>query len=66
MPPSGGVSFEDRQDLLGHCSRRFTSHYSARQAPKAVSPPDSDHGDFIHAGFSAALEDSLIRSETRM
>lgn len=24
-----GVSFEDRQDLLGHCSGRITKHYSS-------------------------------------
>lgn len=27
----GGVSFEDRQDLLGHKSRRITTHYSAQE-----------------------------------
>ena len=26
---SAGVSFEDRQDLLGHKSGRITAHYSA-------------------------------------
>ncbi|MFH1116764.1 MAG: tyrosine-type recombinase/integrase [Pseudomonadota bacterium] len=26
---AGGVSFEDRQDLLGHKSGRITTHYSA-------------------------------------
>jgi len=26
---SAGVSFEDRQDLLGHRSGRITTHYSA-------------------------------------
>jgi hypothetical protein len=26
---SAGVSFEDRQDLLGHKSSRITTHYSA-------------------------------------
>lgn len=25
----GGVSFEDRQDLLGHRAGRITTHYSA-------------------------------------
>jgi integrase len=25
---AAGVSFEDRQDLLGHKSRRITTHYS--------------------------------------
>ena len=28
---AAGVSFEDRQDLLGHRSGRITSHYSAAE-----------------------------------
>ena len=28
---AAGVSFEDRQDLLGHKSGRITSHYSAAE-----------------------------------
>ena len=28
---SAGVSFEDRQDLLGHKSGRITTHYSAAE-----------------------------------
>ncbi|MGH8604100.1 MAG: tyrosine-type recombinase/integrase, partial [Gammaproteobacteria bacterium] len=28
---SAGVSFEDRQDLLGHKSARVTTHYSAAE-----------------------------------
>lgn len=28
---SAGVSFEDRQDLLGHKSSRITTHYSAAE-----------------------------------
>lgn len=28
---SAGVSFEDRQDLLGHRSGRITTHYSAAE-----------------------------------
>ena len=31
---AAGVSFEDRQDLLGHKSGRITSHYS----PRYISP----------------------------
>jgi integrase len=30
---AAGVSFEDRQDLLGHRSGRITSHYSAAELP---------------------------------
>ena len=41
---AAGVSFEDRQDLLGHKSQRITTHYSApdvnrllREAEKVVN-----------------------------
>jgi hypothetical protein len=31
-----GVSFEDRQDLLGHRSARITTHYSAAELSKLI------------------------------
>jgi hypothetical protein len=31
MKTFGGVSFEDRQDLLGHRSGKITTHYSAAE-----------------------------------
>ena len=31
-----GVSFEDRQDLLGHRSGRITTHYSASELTKLI------------------------------
>ena len=34
---SAGVSFEDRQDLLGHKSGRITTHYSMPEARKSYS-----------------------------
>jgi integrase len=33
---AAGVSFEDRQDLLGHRSGRVTTHYSAAELHKIV------------------------------
>ena len=30
------VSFEDRQDLLGHCSGRMTTHYSAAELSRLI------------------------------
>jgi len=33
---SAGVSFEDRQDLLGHRSGRITTHYSAAELSKLI------------------------------
>ena len=34
---AAGVSFEDRQDLLGHRSGRITTHYSAAELVTAAS-----------------------------
>jgi integrase len=33
---AAGVSFEDRQDPLGHRSGRMTTHYSAAELPKLI------------------------------
>lgn len=33
---AAGVSFEDRQDLLGHRSGRITSHYSAAELSRLL------------------------------
>ena len=33
---SSGVSFEDRQDLLGHKSARITTHYSAAEISNLI------------------------------
>ncbi len=33
---SAGVSFEDRQDLLGHKSGRITTHYSAAELKNLI------------------------------
>ena len=33
---AAGVSFEDRQDLLGHRSGRMTTHYSAAELTRLV------------------------------
>ena len=34
---AAGVSFEDRQDLLGHRSGRITTHYSAAELGNLLS-----------------------------
>ena len=36
-----GVSFEDRQDLLGHRSGRITTHYSAPDLSRLLHAVDS-------------------------
>jgi integrase len=38
---SAGVSFEDRQDLLGHRSGRITTHYSAAKLTRLIEAADS-------------------------
>ena len=44
---AAGVSFEDRQDLLGHRSGRITTHYSAAELSRliAASSTVADRGD---------------------
>ena len=34
---AAGVSFEDRQDLLGHKSRRITTHYSEAELANLIA-----------------------------
>jgi hypothetical protein len=36
-----GVSFEDRQDLLGHRSGRITTHYSGAELSRLIAAADS-------------------------
>jgi hypothetical protein len=33
---AAGISFEDRQDLLGHRSGRMTTHYSAAELTRLI------------------------------
>jgi len=44
---SAGVSFEDRQDLLGHRSGRITTHYSAAELSRLIEAAESvcDRGE---------------------
>lgn len=43
---AAGVSFEDRQDLLGHRSGKITTHYSAAELAKLIEAANRvcDHG----------------------
>ena len=38
---AAGVSFEDRQDLLGHRSHRITTHYSAADLTRLIEAAES-------------------------
>ncbi|MFM9847702.1 MAG: tyrosine-type recombinase/integrase [Hyphomicrobiaceae bacterium] len=38
---AAGVSFEDRQDLLGHRSGRITTHYSAAELTRLIEAAET-------------------------
>jgi len=38
---AAGVSFEDRQDLLGHKSERMTTHYSAPDIARLIDAAET-------------------------
>jgi len=40
---AAGVSFEDRQDLLGHKSGRITTHYSQAELTNLIEAADKVH-----------------------
>jgi integrase len=42
---AAGVSFEERQDLLGHRSGRVTTHYSQTELHRLVSAANKVYGD---------------------
>ena len=42
---AAGVSFEDRQDLLGHRSGRITSHYSAAELGSLIEAANQVVGE---------------------
>ncbi len=42
---SGGVSFEDRQDLLGHKSGRITTHYSQAELENLIAAANTVCGE---------------------
>lgn len=45
---AAGVSFEDRQDLLGHRSSRVTTHYSAAELYRLIEAADKAGGGGDH------------------
>lgn len=42
---AAGVSFEDRQDLLGHRSGRITTHYSQAELSNLIAAAEKVCGD---------------------
>ena len=47
---AAGVSFEDRQDLLGHRSGRITSHYSAAELTSLIEAANKVVGQGSRTG----------------
>ena len=45
-----GISFEDRQDLLGHRSERITTHYSAAELSRLLKAANSVRATNIDRG----------------
>ena len=41
----GGVSFEDRQDLLGHRSGRITTHYSQAELANLIEAAEKVYAE---------------------
>ena len=48
---AAGVSFEDRQYLLGHKSGKITTHYSAAELANLIAAADSICGSESRIGF---------------
>jgi len=50
---AAGVSFEDRQDLLGHKSGRITTHYSAPELRNLIQAAERACAEWHKSGTSA-------------
>jgi integrase len=48
---AAGVSYEDRQDLLGHKSGRITTHYSAAELENLIEAANLVCGEKSRTGF---------------
>jgi integrase len=52
---AANVSFEDRQDLLGHKSRRITTHYSAAELANLIAAAEKVCGESAHNSPAVTL-----------
>jgi len=50
---AAGVSFEDRQDLLGHTSGRITTHYSGAELGNLIEAAEQVCGQKSRTGDPA-------------
>jgi integrase len=58
---AAGVSFEDRQDLLGHRSSRITTHYSAAELSKLIEAANRVCGSGERKPELVVLKRRLVR-----
>ena len=61
---AAGVSFEDRQDLLGHRSGRVTTHYSAAELSRLIEAANTVCGSGSEQPELVVLRGTL-RDESR-
>src|SRR5262245_24267181 len=62
---AAGVSFEDRQDLLGHRSGRITTHYSAVELSPLIEAANRVCDDGVGQAELVALRGSLGRGSRK-
>ncbi len=60
---AAGVSFEDRQDLLGHKSRRITDHYSAAELSQLIEAANQVCGEKSRKSPALVLVKSAARKK---
>ncbi|MEW6114150.1 MAG: site-specific integrase [Thermodesulfobacteriota bacterium] len=58
---AAGVSFEDRQDLLGHKSVRITTHYSAPELISLIEAAERVCGDHCHKSDTTVILRKQVR-----
>ncbi|HZX25106.1 MAG TPA: tyrosine-type recombinase/integrase, partial [Woeseiaceae bacterium] len=62
---AAGVSFEDRQDLLGHKSERITTHYSAPDVVRLIEAAEKVCARRANTVLRVAGHANLTRSGTQ-
>jgi integrase len=62
---AAGVSFEDRQDLLGHRSGRITTHYSAVELSRLIEAANRVCNDGVGQAELVVLRGSLGRGSRK-
>ena len=62
---AAGVSFKDRQDLLGHRSARFATHYSAAELSRLLEAANRVCGHTADVPELIALRGALRRGSRK-